>query len=293
MTYTSRAHIAVLFTNLFFAANYSFIKLISPSHVGPYGLNVIRVAISLLLFWLIWIPSGSSPAIQKKHIPRFILCGLTGIAINQMLFIKGLTLTSTIHASLLMLCTPLLITLFAFWVLRENITVYKIAGIALGIAGAIWLVYSKESGTSESTSSLNGDILIILNAISYTIYFILVKPLMKEYPPLQVMRWVFAFGLVLMLPLGWTQFTQVNWPAFEMKHILALVFIVFCGSFLAYYFNAIGLQVLGAGITGSYIYTQPVFAAIIAMFVLNEHFTWEKAGAGALIFLGVFLVSRK
>ena len=228
--------------------------------------------------------------IKKEHLFRFILCGLTGVALNQTLFIKGLTMTSTIHASLLMLSTPLLITLLAFWVLKEKITVAKAAGLALGIGGAVVLILSKEKA---GTSSVSGDTLIILNAIAYTLFFILVKPLMNEYPPLHVIRWVFTFGFVMILPFGWTQFSAIQWPLFEWSHDVSLLSIVFFGTFLAYLFNAYGLRQLGAGVTGSYIYTQPVFTAVIAILFLNERFTIEKLLAGLMIFAGVFLVSRK
>ncbi len=231
-----------------------------------------------------------SAGIRKEHFWRFALCGLTGVAINQMLFIKGLTMTSTIHASLLMLCTPLLITILAFWVLKEKVTPAKILGLALGIGGAVLLVSSKEK---SGTASLTGDLLIVLNAISYTLYFILVKPLMQVYSPLHVVRWVFTFGFVMIFPFCWTQFVAVDWNAFEWTHIVSLAFIVVCGTFLAYSFNVYGLRHLGAGITGSYIYTQPVFAAIVAMFFLPERFSVEKVLAAVLIFTGVFLVSKK
>jgi drug/metabolite transporter (DMT)-like permease len=287
---TTRAHIAVIFTNIFFAINYSVVKYISPSHVGPYGLNIIRVGVSLILFWLLWSLGKTGAGIRKEHWGRFLLCGLTGVAINQMLFIKGLTMTSTIHASLLMLSTPLLITLLAFWVLREKVTIFKATGLAMGIGGAVLLITSKEK---TGTASLNGDLLIILNAISYTIYFILVKPLMKIYSPLHVMRWVFTLGFVMILPFGWSQFLTIDWAAFEWTYFAALTFIVICGTFLAYYFNIYGIRHLGAGITGSYIYTQPVFAAVIATLFLGEYFTFQKMVAGVLIFSGVFLVSRK
>src|SRR5688572_5222206 len=94
-----KTHIAVLLTNLFFATNYSLVKFISPSHVGPYGLNIIRVGISLILFWILWLVGAAtrknqigSATIRKKDMGRFALCGLSGIAINQMLFVKGLTM---------------------------------------------------------------------------------------------------------------------------------------------------------------------------------------------------------
>ncbi len=266
------------------------VKYISPSLVGPYGLNIFRVGISLILFWFIWLPGKTEAGIQKKHLFRFILCGLTGVAINQMLFIKGLTMTSTIHASLLMLCTPLLITFFAFWILKEKITIQKSLGLALGVSGAVLLILSKEK---NGTASLAGDLFIVLNAMAYTVYFIIVKPLMQEYPPLHVIRWVFTFGFIMILPFGWVQFTETVWPLFEWSHFTSLALIVFCGTFLAYSFNIFGIKHLGAGVTGSYIYTQPVFATLIAAFFLDEQFTFEKVVAGLLIFAGVFLVSRK
>jgi drug/metabolite transporter (DMT)-like permease len=258
------------------------VKYISPSLVGPYGVNILRAGFSLILFWTIWLLGKTAIGIQKKHLPRFLLCGFTGVAANQTLFIKGLTITSTIHASLLMLCTPLLITLFAFWIRKEKITVFKATGLVFGIGGAVLLIISKEKAGSN-TVSLTGDFLIILNAISYTVYFMLVKPLMKAYPPLHVIRWVFTFGFIMILPFGWMQFSAIEWRQFELSHFASL----------AYYFTVYGLQHLGAGVTGAYIYTQPIFAAIVATLVLHEQFTFQKILSGIMIFTGVFLVSRK
>lgn len=290
MRTNTKAHVAVLLTNLFFATNFSLVKYISPSHIGPYGVNVIRVGLSLILFWTIWLFGKSSARIKKKHFFRFFLCGLTGIALNQTLFIKGLTITSTMHAALLMLCTPLLITILAFWILKENINVVKALGIALGIGGAAILITSKDS---SGGTSLQGDLLIVLNATAYTFYFILAKPLMEEYSPLQVVRWVFTFGFIMILPFGWTQFNEVQWQTWDVSQLLSISFVALCGTFLAYYFTAYGLQKLSAGTTGAYIYTQPLFAAVIAALFLNEHFSFQKILAGVLIFVGVFMVSRK
>lgn len=189
-----------------------------------------------------------------------------------------------------MLCTPLLITILAFWALKEKISWPKSIGLVLGIAGAVVLITSKEN---NGDASLQGDLLIVLNAISYALYFILVKPLMKIYPPLHVVRWVFTFGFILIIPVGWSQFNAIEWQQMGWTQYIALFAIVCCGTFLAYYFNAFGLQHLGAGITGSYIYTQPLFATLIAVLFLHEQFSFEKLIAGIFIFAGVYLVSRK
>jgi len=288
----TKAHIAVLSTNLFFAVNFSLVKYISPILVKPYAVNILRVGISLILFWLLWVMGGTKPHIKRKHWPRFFLCGLTGIAINQMFFIKGLTYTSAIHASLLILLTPLLITVFAFWALKEKFTIAKALGLALGIGGSVLLILSKEQ-SSSATNYLFGDMLIVINAISYTIYFIIVKPLMLEYPPLHVIRWVFTFGLIMILPFGWQEFASIPWDKFGWSHFVSILFIVVPGTFLAYFFNIYGIQHLGAGVTGSYIYTQPVFAVLIAVIFFREELTIAKLLSGLMIFLGVFLVSFK
>ena len=288
----TKAHIAVLSTNIFFAVNFSLVKYISPALIKPYAINIFRVGISLVLFWLLWTMSDVKPHIKKKHWGRFFVCGLTGIAINQMFFIKGLTYTSAIHASLLILLTPILISVFAFTVLKEKVTIIKTMGLTLGVGGAVLLILSKEQ-SSTATNYLFGDLLIIINAISYTVYFIIVKPLMAEYPPLHIVRWVFTFGFLMILPFGWNEFISIPWEKLELSHYLSILFIVVPGTFLAYFFNIYGIQHLGAGTTGSYIYTQPVFAALIAVIFFHEHLTTSKLLAGIMIFLGVFLISLK
>jgi drug/metabolite transporter (DMT)-like permease len=286
----TKAHLAVLGTNLFFGANFSLIKIISPSLVKPMALSLLRVGLSLLLFWLIWIGSKTEWGIKRKDIGRFMLCGFTGVALNQILFLKGLSLTSTIHASLLMLVTPILVTIFALWVLKEHFNFYKAIGLALGIGGAALLVLQKEKGSADSNYIL-GDVLIIINAVSYAVYFILVKPLMQHYSPLQVIRWVFSFGFIMVIPFGWQETLEVNWQLFQWSDIAAFTIVIVFGTFLAYFFNAYGIQHLGAGTAGAYIYTQPVFAVIIAMILLGEQLTLLKVFAGLMIFAGVYFVS--
>jgi drug/metabolite transporter (DMT)-like permease len=288
----AKAHTAVLGTNIFFAANYSMVKLISPVPVGPFAVNLLRVGLSLGLFWLVWLFGKTPAGIRKKDWGRFFLCALSGVAINQLLFIKGLTMTSTVHASLLILATPLLVTVFALWVLKEQFTLYKASGLALGIGGSVFLILQKES-SPHAPDYLLGDLFILINATSYAIYFILVKPLMKDYSALHVIRWVFTLGFLMIIPFGWQETAAIEWSSLQWMHIGAMASIAVTGTFLAYYFNAYGIRHLGAGTTGSYIYTQPVFAVIIATVVLHESLDWRKVLAAILIFSGVYLANYR
>ncbi len=293
MRHRHKAHLALLTTNIFFAINFTAIKfLINKNLIQPFALNLVRVGGCVLILWILALSSKSPTRIKKGDGWRFIACALTGIAINQLLFVKGLSITYSIHASLLMLTTPILITIFAAVFLNERISGERIAGIVLGLAGAFILITSRDVH-GDAVDIFLGDILILLNAISYTIYFILVKPLMSKYRSLTVIRMVFTIGLFMMLPFCWNEFQQIPWKNFAFTDSLVLGFIVIAGTLLAYIFNVYGIKILGATVAGSYIYTQPVFAALIAMFVLGERFTLYSILAGIMIFVGVYFANKK
>lgn len=292
MTNKTKAHLALLGTNIFFALNYTAIKyLLQQGLVKPFGLNLVRVGVSMILLWILFIFKPVKTRIDTKDTGRFVLCALTGIAINQLLFVKGLSYTFSIHASLLMLTTPILITIIAAWFLKETLTRHKIFGLLCGIVGAVVLVTSKES-SGDGSQVLLGDIFIILNAISYTIYFVLVKPLMAKYNPVVVIRMVFTIGFFMILPFCWSEFSEVVWLSFETTDFLILFMIIFCGTFLAYLFNVYGIKILGASIAGTYIYSQPFFAAAIAIIFLGESLSLYKVIAAILIFAGVYLSNK-
>jgi drug/metabolite transporter (DMT)-like permease len=287
------AHWALIFTNLFFAINLTAVKHLTNLQLArPFGINLVRVGVSVFLFWVLYLFKPVNTKIEKADRIRLLLCAVTGIAINQLFFLKGLSLTYPIHAALLLLITPILIVFIAAWILKERLGLLKITGLALGISGALVLILAKDS-SGNSNNVVLGDILIIINAISYTIYFILVKPLMLKYNPIVILRWVFTIGLVFVLPFGWVEFTQIPWERYTAIDFTSMGLIVMSGTFLAYLFNLYGIKTLGASIAGFYIYTQPVFAALIAMFFLHEQLSLDKIIAALLIFSGVYLANKQ
>jgi len=101
MTKNTKAHLAGLGANFIFGINYAIIKYVTPSYIQPLAVNVVRVLVSVSLFWSLFLMKPGTAGIQKKDIPRFILCGLTGITLNQVCLIKGLSMTSSFHGAML------------------------------------------------------------------------------------------------------------------------------------------------------------------------------------------------
>jgi drug/metabolite transporter (DMT)-like permease len=286
-----KAHLALLGANIFYGAGFTVAKQIMPRLIQPLGFIFIRVSVVTFLFWLSYTWGKKYQAkIDKKDWPILILGGFFGVALNQMLFFLGLNLTFPIHASLIMMSTPLLITIISIFILKSKIGWDKAIGLLLGIGGAALLMSAGKELTLTGSSAW-GDLLILLNAASYAIYLVIIKPLMQRYRPIIVIRWVFLFGFLFASPFGWSQFTAINWSAFGAGDYTAVGFIVICCTFLTYLWNVYALRHLPPSTAGAYIYLQPIFAAVISIVVTGEQLTFVKILSTVLVFSGVYLVN--
>src|SRR5687767_14461804 len=234
---------------------------------------------------------GQSWKIDRSDWMRFILCGITGVAVNQMLFFEGLALTSPVHAALILTSNPLLVLVAAAFLIKETITGRRLFGMFLGISGAVLLIIHGNA-VSIGYGSVKGDTFILLNSFSYAIYLVLVKPLMKKYPPMLVVAWVFLFGMIFTIPFGYGELSQVQWSAMPTPAVLSVIYVIIFATFLAYFFNTYALKTVSPAVVSYYIYVQPVIAAFIAYFLEEEKLTYLHLISCLLIFSGVFLVSK-
>lgn len=289
----TKAHLSVLTANLFFGINFSVMKHVTGTMMSPLALNVLRVAGSALLFWLFVLFSRVPLFIQKKNRWRLLVCALTGIVINQVLFTKGVSLTTPIHGALLMLVCPIAVVFIAAFLVGEGIHAKKIAGLLLGVSGAVMLILLREN-TPGSPDIVTGDILIMINALSYAFYMVFVLPLMKQYNGIAILTWMFTIAFFIITPIGWNDCARINWGAFSWNDWAALVFVVAAVTFMAYLMNIYSIRHLGPSVTGAYIYTQPLFAGIISVLYAGDtQHLFIKICAALLIMTGVYLVSKK
>jgi drug/metabolite transporter (DMT)-like permease len=290
MKKTAWAHSGLLLVNLIYGANHTLAKNVMPVFVQPFGFIVLRVWGAGILFILVHT-FFVKEKIRKSDIPLLLLCALFGIAINQLLFFKGLSLSTPIHSAIIVTTNPIAVLVFAALLIKETITFQKIAGIILGAVGAITLiVFGKE--LSHGTNTFLGDIYIFFNAISYSIFIVIVKPLMQRYHPITVTKWIFIFGMGMVLPFGFNDAMAISWITMPTSILFDILYVVIGATFLGYLLNTLALKVLNASIVSIYIYIQPVLAVIIAIGFGKDKLTAISIIASALIFSGVYLVSR-
>lgn len=285
-----QAHLAVFIANLIYGANYSIAKTVTPLYIKPFGFIVLRTAVATIMFWLAgnFFPKEK---IRRSDLGRFLGCALFGIAINQLMFFKGLSLTSPINAGLMMISNPIFVLMLSFAFFREKVTLLRVAGIALGISGCIILImYGGRFSTA--VSSPLGDLCILINALSYAVYLVLVKPIMDKYHPITIMKWTFLFGALMVLPFGFNEFNDIEWSTFDNNIWMATFFVVIMSTFFAYLFNTLGLITLSASVVSVYIYLQPLLAAGFALLLGKDSPNFLHLIAAFLIFSGVYLSIR-
>ena len=285
------AHAAILGANIIYGLNYSIAKDVMPEFIQPFGFIFCRVSGALLLFWM-FAQFAEKEKVSERDLALMAVCGAFGVPSNQLMFFYGLNLTSPINAAIILTCNPILVLLISAVVIRERITSRKIIGIGLGLTGAVGLILFKGLSALSSDGFI-GDLFVFLNATSYAIYLVLVKPLMQKYKPMTVIKWVFLFGFIYVLPFGWTQFQEIEWATFTTNIWWAFGFVVVGTTFLAYLFNIFGLKELSPSVVSIYIYSQPLIASIMAIALQKDELSMEKILAALLIFSGVYLVSTK
>ena len=293
---TFKAHLALLGANVIYGANYLIAKGIMPEMIGPSAFVFLRIVGASILFWI--IKSFIKEKVAKKDFLRLALCGLLGVATNQLLFFHGLNLTSPIDASIIITAIPVMVMIFSAILLKEKITRNKLLGITVGGIGAVLLVwYEKSSG---GTSSTLGNLFVFINACSYALYLVIVKPLMIKYNSTTVISWVFLFGFFFMFPFGISDFLATDFSAFDVNTYLAIGYVVVFTTFLAYLFNIYALNFVSPSVSGSYVYLQPalsfIMVSIYAYLLMHDEYAQDinlvKILSCLLVVSGVYLISK-
>nr|MBA3694465.1 DMT family transporter [Acidobacteriota bacterium] len=138
-----------------------------------------------------------------------------------------------------------------------------------------------------------GDILIILNCLCYGTYVAVSKKLITYYGALKSIAWLFLFASIVNVPIGLYSLQTIDVSQIGLSAWLTLAAIVLFPTIFAYYWNAWALARVEPSVVAVYIYLQPLIGTFLAIFVLGEAWKPRIFLAMALIFTGVFLVTRK
>lgn len=286
------AILAAIAASTIYGINHTIAKDVMPIYIQPFGFILLRVTGAAILFWLIsfW---GPKEKISTSDWPRILGCAVFGMVINMLLFFKGLSLSTPINSSVIITVSPILVLILAAILIKEKITFLKIIGIIVGLGGALTLIFFSNQHTANAPNIPLGNFFFIINAFSYGMYLILVKPLTAKYHPFTLMKWLFLFAVIINFPITISEFKEVAWSALPIHAILKLGFVVIGTTFATYLLNIFALKELSAATISSFIYLQPLIAIIFAVSTGADTLGTVKIVAAILVFAGVYMVTKK
>lgn len=291
MTQAFKGHLALLAAQIIYALNYSVAKGLMPTYIHPLALVLARILGAMVLFWILGI-FWPVKKVEKKDLIKMTWLALFGVVINQVFFIWGLSITTPINSSIIMISNPVMVFVFTMVMMKERARPLQILGLLLAIVGAVMIL--RYRGNFEvGSDTIAGDLMTLVNSASWAIFIVMVKPIMTKYDTATAMRWLFLFGSIYILPIGLHDSLNTNWQAFTPHAWFALGFVVIATTFLAYLLNLYGLQMLSANTVSAYIYLQPLLASMFAIAMGEDSLTTIKIISGILIISGLYLVNTK
>lgn len=292
MSKRTLALLAASGATVIYALNHTLAKGVMPAYIKPFGFIMLRVVGAAILFWGISF-FGPKEKIVKKDWGRLLVCALLGASINMLSFFKGLQLSTPINSAVLITVTPIFVVALSAFFLRERITLNKGLGILLGFIGAVALILFGAEIRGDAPNIPMGNLLFIVNAITYGAYLIVVKKMIEKYHPFTLMKWLFTLGAIINFPITLPEFLEIEWANIPLWGYGTIAFVVVGTTFLTYLFNIFALTQLKASTVGAFIYLQPLLGILFAVFSGKDQLTSIKILATVLVLLGVYLASRK
>ena len=283
------AHLSLLVANIIYGVNYSVAKTVMTDQMKPLALVALRSISAAGLFWItsLFLPREK---VLKKDLLYLLGCSFFGVVINQVLFLLGLHYTSPVNSSIIISTNPIFAFVFAAIILKESMSLMKGTGLAIGLSGVLLLIL--QNGTPDlSSNTFIGDIYTLVNTISWAFYTVIIKRMLEKYHPVTVMKWTFLFGMFTTIPIGYKEWSTMDWSLITLNGWLGIAFVAVFATYLGYLLISFGLRRLSPTIVSTYTYLNPVIAAYLASIMGQDQIDFVMVLSALLIFAGVFVVS--
>jgi len=286
-----KGHAALFVAYIIFGLNNPIAKSVLEHEelFSALAVTFYRIGGAAVLFWLLSLFTKRE-SVPVRDLLLLFGASLLGISINQMTFIVGLSHSSPIDASVITTTSPIMTMILAALFLKEPITWKKAAGVFIGAVGALLLIYTGTT-SNQHQSTVEGSLLCLLSTLSFAIYLTAFKKLILRYSPVTLMKWMFLFAAICILPFCRKDIVTVNYAAVPMNIYLKIMYIVGLATFFAYLLIPVGQKFLRPTIVSMYNYIQPIVSSLVAVALGMDRFGWVKGSAAALVFLGVYIVT--
>ena len=285
-------HLAGFIAYAIFGFNIIVCKdLTSDGLIPPLGIFTLRSLGAGALFWLIslFMPREK---VDRKDFPKIFIASMLGFFTCQITFLVGLPYITPMDCSIMTALAPIYTMIVAAIALKEPITFKKAGGVAISLAGVIYLILSRSAiagGAAQTTPF--GIVMIVFNILSFSMYLGIFKPLIAKYSVVTFMKWIFLFSFCVAAPFSAKGLTEVDWAGIPSIQYAELAYLIICATFITYFLIPVAQKRIRPTIISMYSYVQPIIAISISIAIGMDVLTWQKVLAAAMVFGGVIVVS--
>jgi drug/metabolite transporter (DMT)-like permease len=254
--------------------------------IPPRAWAVIRVAAAAAVLVAVARVMGRRFPRAPRDLALLAVFSIFGVAINQVCFVEGLSRTTAIHSAIINSLMPAWTLFFAVVLGREAPTARKALSLVLAVAGVL-LVIRPESASFTSASFV-GDMITMINSMSYSFFLVISKRTMHRVDPLAATALMFVFGTIPIALFGGSALSRLDFGAVSMGVWLWGAFIILLPTAGAYVLISWTLARAEASLVALFIYLQPLIAAFLGIVFQGEILTARTMLGGALIFAGVY-----
>jgi drug/metabolite transporter (DMT)-like permease len=232
---------------------------------------------------------GRRMIVPRRDLGLLFLASLLGVTLNMVLYLEGLARSTATNAALMMGVIPIATFGLAALAGQERFAPVRLAGVVVALVGASSRFWAERPELAQEHAL--GNLLMVGNALCYSGFFVITRPLLARHPPLVVIAWVFLLS-VPFVPF-FAHGVDLMPETLTAKHWQAMAFILVFPTVVAYILNTFALAHVRASTAATYIYVQPLITATASALMLDEELTPSMLLSGALVFGGIWLVSRR
>lgn len=287
-----KGHMAVLLANVFFGLNIPVMKALIPAAFTSWGYIMVRSVVALATFWVLqcFMPRE---VVRKRHLALLAVGAFLGFVFSQYMSALSIQHTTPVYFSLIVALSPITTMFLAALFLREPITLTKSLGAVMGVAGVVLMLWQAIDHAAGSNNIL-GMCIALVGITAFSGYLIIGRHLSAHYSAITQMKWIFLFATFMALPLVWGELlTQPLLTQPQPAHTWWLVaYMLIFPTSVAYFLFPLSMKYIRATTVSVYMNLQPIVAAVAAIAIGQDHFSWDKPIAAILVLCGAYIVSQ-
>ncbi|MFN9744348.1 MAG: DMT family transporter [Betaproteobacteria bacterium] len=278
---------------LLWSSNY-VIARVADSLIAPHALAAGRWLLAgIVLLALVWRPLREHRAALRREWGHLLALGFLGMYICGAWVYEAGRSTSSANMALIYAVTPMTIAAASAWALGEAISRRQWLGMALALAGLLFIITKGDPARLLAVQFVAGDLWITACAASWTAYSVLLKHWPSALPPLVRLVAVIGGGLVVLLPGALLEALLRPTPPWSWAATGLVVTAALVPGLLSYGAHSLLQRELGASRTAMMLYLAPVYGAGLAWLLLGEAPGWYHAVGAAMILPSIWMASRR